>query len=220
VNTSERVVALTFDDGTTAAAVDEVLSALASRRLRATFVVNGDHVADAPRVAPRLVAAGHELGNHTYSHERMVLRSQAFIRSQVERTDELRRAAGQQGDIYFRPPFCLKLLGLPRLLWRTGKTTVKWDIDPNWPATASDPGKIVSECMRRRVFSGRCACSMCNDGSETVSPGRHNEPVPPTSGARHRSRLRIEPDVHRQPLAAGSLRPEAKDYACGDPGIK
>ena len=109
--------------------MDEVLSTLGSRHVRATFFVNGAHVAEAPQVARRLVAAGHELGNHTYSHERMVLRSQAFIASQVGRTDELIRAAGQQGEIYFRPPFCWKLVGLPWFLWRTGRTTVTWDID-------------------------------------------------------------------------------------------
>jgi peptidoglycan-N-acetylglucosamine deacetylase len=76
VNTSERVVALTFDDGPTAALVDEVRTALASRHVRATFFVDGDSVAGAPGVARRLVAAGHELGNDTYLHERMVLHSQ------------------------------------------------------------------------------------------------------------------------------------------------
>ncbi len=89
VDTSERVVALTFDDGPTVAVADEILSTLGSRHVRATFFVNGAHVAEAPQVARRLVAAGHELANHTYSHERMVLRSQAFIRSQVERTDDV-----------------------------------------------------------------------------------------------------------------------------------
>ncbi len=149
VDTSEPVVALTVDDGPTSAMADDVLSTLASRRVRATFFVNGAHVAEAPEVARRLVAAGHELGNHTYSHERMVLHSQAFIRSQVERTDELIRAAGQQGEIYFRPPFCWKLVGLPWFLWRTGRTTVTWDIDADPPANAADPARAVSDCVRR-----------------------------------------------------------------------
>jgi hypothetical protein len=96
VETPERVVALTFDDGPTAAFVDELLSALGSRHVRATFFVNGAHVSEAPEIARRLVAAGHELGNHAYWHERMVLRSPRFIRYQLGRTDELIRAAGQQ----------------------------------------------------------------------------------------------------------------------------
>jgi peptidoglycan-N-acetylglucosamine deacetylase len=134
VETGERVVALTFDDGPTAAVADEVLGVLASRRVHATFFVTGADVAAAPVVARRLVAAGHELGNHTYSHERMIFRSQAFYRSEVERTDELIRETGERREIYFRMPYCWRLVGLPWYLWRTGRTTVTWDIDPVLPA--------------------------------------------------------------------------------------
>src|SRR5512138_2902027 len=60
--TTERAVALTFDDGPTEAAIDEILGVLASRRVRATFFVTGADLAEAPGAAQRLVAAGHELG--------------------------------------------------------------------------------------------------------------------------------------------------------------
>jgi peptidoglycan/xylan/chitin deacetylase (PgdA/CDA1 family) len=148
VETESRVVALTFDDGPTRTAMDEVLRTLESQRVRGTFFVNGIHLEQAPELGRRLVAAGHELGNHTYAHERMVLRSPAFIRSEVERTDALIRAAGQAGEIYFRPPFGWKLLGLPWYLWRTDRTTVTWDIDADRPPIGSDPERIAAECVR------------------------------------------------------------------------
>jgi len=50
-----------------------------------------------------------------------------------------------------------------------------------------------TESMRRRVFSGRCPCSMRNAGSKVLSRGRHNKPLQPMGGARHRGRVRIEP---------------------------
>jgi peptidoglycan/xylan/chitin deacetylase (PgdA/CDA1 family) len=131
VETSERVVALTFDDGPTAGAIDEILGLLASRNVRATFFVTGADLAATPEAGRRLVAAGHELGNHTYSHERMVLKSQAFIRSEIEKTDGLIRAAGEAGPINFRAPFCKKLVGLPWFLWRTRRTSVTWDVEPD-----------------------------------------------------------------------------------------
>jgi peptidoglycan-N-acetylglucosamine deacetylase len=149
VETSERVVALTFDDGPTTAVVDELLSVLGARQVRATFFVNGAHLAEAPEVARRLVAAGHELGNHTYSHARMVLRSRQFIRAEVERTDELIRAAGHRGEIHFRPPFCWKLVGLPWFLWRTDRTTVTWDIDADPRNSAADPVGVAAACVQR-----------------------------------------------------------------------
>ena len=146
-DTDRPRVALTFDDGPTAEVIDEVLAVLASRRVRATFFVNGAHLADSPDLGRRLVAAGHQLGNHTYSHDRMVLKSQAFIRSEIDRTDALIRGAGESGEIYFRPPFCWKLVGLPWYLWRNGRTTVTWDVEPDSPPHGTDSARIVAACQ-------------------------------------------------------------------------
>lgn len=150
VETPERVVALTFDDGPAAAWLDEVVGALGARHVRATFFVTGSELAAAPDAGRRLVAAGHELGNHTYSHRRMVFRSPGFIREEVERTDAVIRSSGYQGQIYFRPPFCYKLVGLPWLLARSGRTSVTWDVEPDSyrDVAASAPG-IVSHVVER-----------------------------------------------------------------------
>jgi peptidoglycan/xylan/chitin deacetylase (PgdA/CDA1 family) len=144
LQTERRMVALTFDDGPTAEAVDEILRILESRRIRATFFVVGSCLAQAPELGRRLIAAGHELGNHTYSHNPMVFRSQAFMRSEVERTDALIRSAGQNGEIYFRAPYCFKLLGLPWYLWRTGRTSVTWDVELESPPLEADSARIAS----------------------------------------------------------------------------
>lgn len=150
VETRERAVALTIDDGPNSAALDEILALLASRRARVTFFVLGSELARDPDAGRRIVAAGHELGNHTYHHERMVLRSQAFIRDEIEATDALIRAAGQRGAVYFRPPFCWKLFGLPWFLWRTGRTSVTWDVEPDsFPAVAHSPEAITAHVLER-----------------------------------------------------------------------
>ena len=57
---------------------------LARRGVPATFFVTGSRLAAQPESGHRLVAAGHELGNHSWSHERMVLRSARFVRREVE----------------------------------------------------------------------------------------------------------------------------------------
>lgn len=148
VQTERHVVALTFDDGPTPEAIDEILQVLETRHVRATFFVMGSHLEKAPELGRRLVAAGHELGNHTYSHERMVFRSPSFIRSEVERTDELIRSAGETGEIYFRPPFGWKLIGLPWYLAHTGRTSVTWDVAPDSPPFDKNSARIVSACQK------------------------------------------------------------------------
>jgi peptidoglycan-N-acetylglucosamine deacetylase len=148
--TAERRVALTFDDGPVPAMMDSVLLPLERRGVHATFFVMGSNVAEAPAAAARLVASGHELGNHTYTHRRMVAISGATIRDEVERTDSLIRRAGHSGPIHFRPPFGYKLFGLPRYLARTGRTTVMWDVDPDsYPEVAAHRDSIVSHVLAR-----------------------------------------------------------------------
>lgn len=150
VDTSERRVALTFDDGPTAPVIDSVLRVLERRGVRATFFVTGRELAQFPEGGQRLVAAGHELGNHTYAHERMVLRSPSFVRSEIERTDSLIRAAGHAGDVFVRPPFGYKLVGLPWYLHRSGRTTVMWDVEPDsYADVAATPDGVVRHVLER-----------------------------------------------------------------------
>src|SRR5205809_289631 len=66
VETDRKVVALTFDDGPTTYAADEILAALGPTR--ATFFLIGGAMQESPGVAPRLIAAGDEIGNHTWNH--------------------------------------------------------------------------------------------------------------------------------------------------------
>lgn len=143
-------MALTFDDGPGVAVIDSLVALLASRGVRATFFVTGNELAMAPDAGTRLVAAGHELGNHTYHHERMVLRSPRFVRAEIERTDALIRVAGHGGPIHFRPPFGYKLLVLPWYLARTGRTTVTWDVEPDsYPEVAATSEGIVRHVLER-----------------------------------------------------------------------
>lgn len=146
VETAEKVVALTFDDGPTRAGTDEVLEALREAGVRATFFVTGAELERNMEEGRKIVAAGHELGNHSYSHARMVLVTPSFVRQEVEKTDRLIREAGHLGEINFRPPFGKKLLALPYYLSANGRTTVMWDVEPDSePDTAGDPGRIIEE---------------------------------------------------------------------------
>src|SRR5438128_7545944 len=109
VETERKVVALTFDDGPTSYAADDILAALGPTK--ATFFLTGFGMTDSPAVAPRLIAAGHEIGNHTFHHDRLVLKTPRYIAAEIESVDAMIRAAGWKGPILFRAPFCKKLVG-------------------------------------------------------------------------------------------------------------
>ncbi len=149
-STQQRVVALTFDDGPSDGRAEEILALLRQADVRATFFVIGDQLLANRTGGERLVAAGHELGNHSYSHQRMIFKSPEFIRTEIEETDRLIRDAGYRGPIAFRPPNGKKLLFLPIYLAQTGRTTVTWDIEPNsYPAVDRDAGLIVAHVLER-----------------------------------------------------------------------
>ncbi|MGD6963527.1 polysaccharide deacetylase family protein [Fictibacillus phosphorivorans] len=147
-DTTEKVVALTFDDGPTDN-TDEILTILKEEEVKATFFVTGREIEENLDDAKEIVAAGHELGNHSYSHERMVLKTPSYIKSEIERTDDLIRKAGYKGNIQFRPPYGKKLIGLPYYLDKHDRKTILWDIEPEtYPEVASDSTKIVKHVSR------------------------------------------------------------------------
>jgi len=123
VATEQKVAALTFDDAPFAADA-EVLRLLARERVKATFYCVGANIEKDPAIAAAITAAGHELGNHTWSHKRMVFKTPVFVAREIERTDALIRASGYKGEITFRPPYGKKLLALPWYLSRRGVTSV------------------------------------------------------------------------------------------------
>ena len=86
--TDKKVIALTFDDGPTNN-VDEILPLLDKYKAEATFFLIGNDIEKHPDEAKKIVEAGHQIGNHTYSHKRMVLKTQSFIQEEIEKKDEL-----------------------------------------------------------------------------------------------------------------------------------
>lgn len=150
VDTGRKLVALTLDDGPTPEFTSEVLSILRQHGARATFFVTGSELARNPDLGRAIVREGHALGNHSYSHTRMLGRSLAFIADELEETDRLIRAAGHAGPIYFRPPYGKKLLALPYYLRQTGRTSILWDIAPeSEPAVAASPAQLSAHVLER-----------------------------------------------------------------------
>ena len=67
--------ALTFDDGPDPENTPRLLDVLDRHRARATFFMVGERAARHPDLVRRVAAAGHEIGNHSFSHQRMILLS-------------------------------------------------------------------------------------------------------------------------------------------------
>ena len=130
VQTANKVVALTFDDGPTKN-VDDILQLLEQYNAKATFFLIGEEIEKHPEEAKKIVAAGHQIGNHTHSHKAMIFKSNSFIEQEIEKTDSLIRNLGYTGPIYIRPPYSKKLIIFPYYLYKNNRHTVTWNIEPD-----------------------------------------------------------------------------------------
>lgn len=144
VETDKPLVALTLDDGPSARFTNEVLAILNERKAKATFFLTGKEAGENLAQTRMIVNAGHEIGNHSYSHGRMLFMSPSSVKDEVERTDAAIRAAGYEGEILFRPPFGKKLVSLPWYLSQHGRKTVMWDVEPEiYPDVAAKPDTLA-----------------------------------------------------------------------------
>ena len=151
VETTEKIVALTFDDGPTPRGLDTILPVLAEHGVRATFFVNGDAIRENPAMVARLIEAGHEIGNHGYSHIRLIFRSPAEIERQIVDTDRLLRRQGVKTKL-FRPPYFKRLYLLPRLLEREGVLSITADVADD--AGSTQPPATYAADMAARARPG------------------------------------------------------------------
>ncbi|TYQ17895.1 UNVERIFIED_CONTAM: peptidoglycan/xylan/chitin deacetylase (PgdA/CDA1 family) [Acetivibrio alkalicellulosi] len=148
VDTQEKVVALTFDDGPTSN-VEEILILLDQYDAKATFFLIGSELENSILLGKDIAKAGHQIGNHTYSHKRMIFKSPSFIKREIEMTNDLIREAGYNGEINFRPPNGKKLVILPYYLKKQGIETIMWNIEPEtYYSSVSDKVEYVNNNIR------------------------------------------------------------------------
>lgn len=150
----ERIVALTLDDGPSDALADSLTDVLRAHGAHATFFLIGRELAASPEAGVKLVAAGHELGNHGWSHARLIFKTNVRLRAEIERTDSLLRAVGQRDPIWIRPPYGYKLAGLPRYLERNRRTTVLWSIEPDSYGDVAESSTGIVRHVLDRVRPG------------------------------------------------------------------
>jgi peptidoglycan/xylan/chitin deacetylase (PgdA/CDA1 family) len=155
-------IALTFDDGPSPPYTEQILAILREHQVPATFFVCGSNVEKHPDLLRRIVAEGHEVGNHTYSHPFVFFKSRRRIADEIDRTQAIiEKVAGIHPNI-FRPPYGSRWFGLiPTLLERNMHLVL-------WSAAGYDWKKDVQGITKsalRELKPG--AVLLLHDGRET-----------------------------------------------------
>ncbi|WP_225878496.1 polysaccharide deacetylase family protein [Spongiactinospora rosea] len=149
-----KCVALTFDDGPYRYTA-KLLDMLAEHQAKATFFVVGRMVAASGAAGlRRMVAEGHEVGNHTWDHAMLTDLRRPLIEAELRRTQQIVRSATGTRMRIMRPPYGATNRLVARVAEGHGLAQILWDVDTvDWRdrrpalitrrAVAAPPGTIV-----------------------------------------------------------------------------
>lgn len=123
-------IALTFDDGPYPYWTEMYLKILEVYQAPASFFVTGRQSEAYPALLRQIVAAGHEVGNHSYAHSLMGKQPAEKVTSDLRSSTEVIEKITGQTVRYFRPPYGDYDRQVVDLAWREGQRTVTWNVDP------------------------------------------------------------------------------------------
>lgn len=155
-----KLVALTFDDGPWPASTEAILSALEREDVPATFFMLGLQAKRYPRIARLVSTAGHQVGNHTYSHSQLSALSGADAWKDIQWGQKAILKATGHPAVWFRPPYGdvdTRSLNVARQL---SQRVVMWTVDSrDWERPGAD---VISGNVLRAVRPG--AIVLMHDG--------------------------------------------------------
>jgi peptidoglycan/xylan/chitin deacetylase (PgdA/CDA1 family) len=147
-------IALTFDDGPSES-TPALLDLLAAHHAQATFFLCGHNAARLPHIVRAIAAAGHEIGNHTWSHPRLDFSSAAKMREEIGRTQETLTALTGKAPRLFRAPYGVRWFGLGAVQREFALTGVMWTaIGRDWTL----PAPAIARRLLRTAHDGAILC--------------------------------------------------------------
>lgn len=140
---SPKYIALTFDDGPSGRFTRRLLDGLKERNAHATFFLCGYRLETGGDLPRRMLAEGHEIGLHGYSHDSMATMTRAQIREEIGKTYAL---LPENCDVlWLRPPGGCCCETLTTAAGEAGLGILEWSVDPRDWATRD------KDAVRQRV---------------------------------------------------------------------
>jgi len=172
-------LALTFDDGPNPAWTPRLLDILASHDVRATFFLVGSHAQAEPELARRIVAAGHLIGNHSWSHPNLALTGASRVQEELARTSKTLEQIAGAPVRYFRPPFGARRPVVFLLARSLGMVPVLWNaMTADWSEPSADK---IAERLTHRIDrlerQSQAANIVLHDGSHLDRRGKRGPSV-------------------------------------------
>lgn len=151
-NATKKQIALTFDDGPHPRFTPQLLALLKKYDVKATFFVVGEQAEKYPDLIKAEVAAGHNVGNHTYHHVNLKKIPLEYVATEMKACGQVLKKITGTSPHLFRPPGGDYDHDVAKISEALGYTMVLWTDDPGDYAKPGD--KVIEERLLARVSNG------------------------------------------------------------------
>ena len=147
-----RRIALTYDDGPNDPHTMRLLEVLERHGVKATFFMIGRYVRQRPEIARAVAAAGHVIGNHTFTHPNLIFTGAAEANRQLEECEQALSEVVGEHSLLFRPPFGGRTPWVLNVARARGLQTVMWNVTGfDWSAKSAES---IEEKVTKHVRGG------------------------------------------------------------------
>jgi peptidoglycan/xylan/chitin deacetylase (PgdA/CDA1 family) len=143
---SQKVIALTFDDGPWPKSTGQVLDILKKNNIKGTFFVVGQNVKIYPDLTKRVVAEGHAIANHTWHHRYYQMNPQTAAFEVANTTELIYKTTGVRTGL-FRPPGGIMTNGVASYARSNKYAIIMWSSDSSDYARPSVP-RLINNVFR------------------------------------------------------------------------
>lgn len=158
---TEKCLALTFDDGPDPKHTPLLLDLLSKLDAKATFFLVGQQAEKYPGMTKEIIAQGHEVANHSWSHSLALLQSKKRMCYEIEKTQSVLEDITGVLPRWFRPPFGIFGLGMEALLEERGLKPILWT-QSLWDFRSQSQERLI-KYFKRGLKSG--AIYLMHDGA-------------------------------------------------------
>lgn len=169
VNTTRKVVALTFDDGSDGANTPKILQILSQNKIKSTFFLSGKTAKQHPQLIKDIAAQGHKIGNHSYSHPYFTQISSTMMKEEVNKTETIiKNLTGITTKPLFRAPYGAYNSSVLQSVGEVGYTkTIMWSIDTmDWKGNSAND---ITQRVLNNISSGSIVLMHTGSGTNTAA---------------------------------------------------
>lgn len=176
-NSSEKVIALTFDDGSDGTNFSKILNTLSNHQIKATFFLTGSGTRAHPAIVKTAVQNGHDIGNHSFDHPDFTTLTPAQMLNQLSQTETIiKNATGKTSKPFFRAPYGATNQSVLSTVGNAGYTyTLHWTIDTlDWTGNSSS---TITNRIVNNIKPGAIILMHTGDGA-SGTPNALNTVIP------------------------------------------